>query len=32
MGETVLAAGGGRPASELRPLYLREADIRKAGG
>ena len=29
MGEAVLAAGGGRPASELRPLYLREADIWK---
>ena len=29
MGEAVLAAGRGRPASELRPLYLREADIRK---
>lgn len=32
MGEAVLAAGRGRPASELRPLYLREADIHKAGG
>ena len=30
MGEAVLAEGRGRPASELRPLYLREADIRKA--
>jgi tRNA threonylcarbamoyladenosine biosynthesis protein TsaB len=30
MGEAVLARGQGRPASELRPLYLREADIRKA--
>ena len=32
MGEAVLSAGGGRPASELRPLYLREATMRKAGG
>jgi tRNA threonylcarbamoyladenosine biosynthesis protein TsaB len=32
MGEAMLTAGRGRPASELRPLYLREADIRKAGG
>jgi len=32
MGEAVLAGGGGRPASQLRPLYLRDADIRKAGG
>ena len=32
MGEAILAAGRGRPASELRPLYLREADIRRAGG
>ena len=32
MGEAVLAAGRGLSASELRPLYLREADIRKAGG
>jgi len=30
MGEAVLAQGGGRPASELRPLYLRAADIWKA--
>ena len=31
MGEAILSAGGGRPASELRPLYLREASMRKAG-
>jgi len=29
LGETVLAAGLGRPASELRPLYLRDADLWK---
>jgi len=31
MGEAILSAGGGRPASELRPLYLREASTRKTG-
>ena len=29
MGEALLSAGGGVPASALRPLYLREASIRK---
>jgi tRNA threonylcarbamoyladenosine biosynthesis protein TsaB len=32
MGEAVLAAGRGVPARDLRPLYLREASIRKPGG
>ena len=30
LGEAVLKEGGGLDASQLRPLYLREADIRKA--
>jgi tRNA threonylcarbamoyladenosine biosynthesis protein TsaB len=32
MGDAALRAGRGLAASELRPLYLREASIRKAGG
>ena len=32
LGEQILAAGRGVPASELRPLYLREAGIRKPRG
>jgi tRNA threonylcarbamoyladenosine biosynthesis protein TsaB len=32
LGEAILAAGRGMAASELRPLYLREASIRKPRG
>jgi len=32
LGETALASGRGIPASELRPLYLREASIWKPQG
>ena len=32
LGEAMLMAGKGIPASELRPLYLREASIRKPRG
>jgi len=32
LGETALSAGRGIPPSELRPLYLREASIRKPRG
>jgi hypothetical protein len=32
LGEEILSAGRGVAASELRPLYLREASIRKPRG
>jgi tRNA threonylcarbamoyladenosine biosynthesis protein TsaB len=32
LGEAILSEGRGVAASELRPLYLREASIRKPGG
>jgi tRNA threonylcarbamoyladenosine biosynthesis protein TsaB len=32
LGQLILSAGRGVAASELRPLYLREASIRKPGG